>query len=357
MAEQEQNRSEEATPFKLRQAREKGMVARGMDLGFLGSLIALAGFALVAGDAVVAALSQMMRQALIAGMDGAVDPERARSLVAASAWPAIQAVALLGGTIVAIVVMLELLQLRGLVFTAHPLKPDFNRLNPAQGLKRLMSARILKEALKSILKFAAYAFVTFLIVNAAIQAPGRALADAQGVATSLRQTSFQLLFAYGGLAIFFALVDQIIARRDFAKQMRMSRRELVRETREREGEPRLKQRRKQLHAEFVQQSEGLGKLAGSDLLVVNPEHFAVALRYDPERMDAPQVTAKARNAHALAFRRKAFFLGLPIFPNAPLARQLFRECAAGDAIGPSHYRDVAELYLTLRIPDGEDHAR
>jgi flagellar biosynthetic protein FlhB len=359
MAEQEQNRSEEATPFKLRRAREKGMVARGTDLGFLGSLVAIVGFLLVAGERLVAELAQIMRQALIAGMGGASDPERSRNIIAVSTWPAVQVIALLGGTILAVVLLLEILQLRGLVFTAHPLKPDFNRLNPAQGLKRLFSARILKESLKSVLKLAAYAFVTFLVVNAVLRAPARSFADAQGVATSLWQAGLQLLFAYIGLALLFALIDQVIARREFSKQMRMSRRELVRETREREGEPRLKQRRKQLHAEFIQQSEGLGKLTGSDLLVVNPEHFAVALSYDPASMDAPEVVAKARNAHALAFRREAFRLGLPIFENAPLARRLFRECVAGDAVGPSHYRAVAELYFRLNsnATNGEGHAR
>lgn len=357
MAEQEQDRSEEATPFKLQRAREKGTVARGTDLGFLGSLLALAAFILVAGETAVTQLAQMMRHSLVAGMMSAAEPERTRALIAASYGPAVRAIMLLGGTIVAIVLFLEVLQLRGLVFTAHPLKPDFNRLNPAQGLKRLFSARLLKELLKSILKFAAYAFVTFLVINATVQAPARSLSDAGGVAASFRQTGLQLLFAYAGLALFFALIDQVIARKEFAKQMRMSRRELVREGREREGEPRLKQRRKQLHAEFVQQSEGLGKLAGSDLLVVNPEHFAVALVYDPARMDAPQVTAKARNAHALAFRRQAFRLGLPIFENPPLARRLFKECSAGAAIGAGHYRPVAELYFKLRAPDGDRDAR
>ncbi|MGQ0661117.1 EscU/YscU/HrcU family type III secretion system export apparatus switch protein [Sphingosinicella sp.] len=357
MAEQEQNRSEEATPFKLRRAREKGTVARGMDLGFLGSMVALAGFILIAGETMMAQLGQTMRQALSAGMDAAADPERTRNVIAASYWPAVQSLTLLGGTIMAVVLLLEVLQLRGLVFTTHPLKPDFSRLNPAQGLKRLFSARMLQESLKSVLKLAAYAFVTFPIIHALLQAPARALADAQGVATSLRQAGLQLLFAYIGLALFFALIDQVVVRREFAKQMRMSRRELVRETREREGEPRLKQRRKQLHGEFVQQNEGLGKLAGSDLLVVNPEHFAVALTYDPARMDAPQVTAKARNAHALAFRREAFRLGLPIFENPPLARRLFKECAAGNAIGAGHYRAVAELYFRLKASSGDDHAR
>lgn len=358
MAEQEQNRSEEATPFKLRRAREKGMVARGMDLGFFGDLVAITTFVLVAGERLMAELAQMMRQALTVGMDSAADPERARGLIAASAWPAVQAMALLGGTILAVILVLEVLQIRGIMFTTHPLKPDFSRLNPALGLKRIFSARLLKESLKSVLKLTVYAFVTFLIVQAALQAPARALSDAQGLATSLYRTGLQLLFAYAGLALFFTLIDQVIARREFAKQMRMSRRELVRETREREGEPRLKQRRKQLHAEVVQQSEGLGRLAGSDLLIVNPEHFAVALRYDPVRMEAPEVTTKARNAHALAFRREAFRLGLPIFENPPLARRLFRECAVGEAIGGGHYRAVAELYFKLnaKASTGVDHA-
>mgnify|MGYP003788279577 CR=1 FL=1 len=145
MAEQEQNRSEEATPFKLRRAREKGMVARGMDLGFLGSLVAITGFLLVAGQRLLAELAQMMRQALIAGMDGASDPERTRNIIAVSTWPAIQVIALLGGTVLAVVLLLEILQLRGLVFTAHPLKPDFSRLNPAQGLAPKAEERALPQ--------------------------------------------------------------------------------------------------------------------------------------------------------------------------------------------------------------------
>ncbi|HYD39129.1 MAG TPA: EscU/YscU/HrcU family type III secretion system export apparatus switch protein, partial [Allosphingosinicella sp.] len=291
---QEQNRSEEPTPFKLRRAREKGQVARGMDLGFVAGLVALAGFAIVAGDRMVADLAQLMRQAL-AAIGGAADPREAAAVAAALYWPAMRPLVLLGGTIVLIVLLLEIVQLRGLVFSSHPLKPDFSRLNPAKGLKRIFSMRMLKEALKNVVKLAAYVTVSALLIWSLVSTPGRSQDGADGLATAMSSGGMRLLLLFILVAFFFAAIDQIIVRREFHKQMRMSRREVTRETKDREGEPRIKQKRKQLHAEFAKQGKSLGSLPGSDLLVVNPQHFAVALAYDPSRMSAPTVTAKARN--------------------------------------------------------------
>jgi flagellar biosynthetic protein FlhB len=346
---QEQNKTEEATPFKLRRAREKGMVARSLDLGFFGGLAALAAFLLIAGDTLVARLAETMRRSLAAGIDSAADPQQAPALVAASYWPALQSVILLGGTVVAVIVLLEIVQLRGIVFTAHPLKPDFSRINPAKGLKRLFSMRMLKEALKNVLKLAAYATVTTLIVLAAMESPRRAGTDALGLVAGMESYGLRLLFLFILVALGFAALDQLLVRKEFSKQMRMSRRELTREHKEREGEPRMKQKRKQLHAEFARQAEGMGKLPGSDLLVVNPEHVAVALAYDPAEMAAPTVTAKGRNRHALALKRRAFALGIPIFENPPLARGLYADCPSGMEIGGDHYRAVADLYFKLRL--------
>jgi flagellar biosynthesis protein FlhB len=345
---QEQNKSEEATPFKLRRAREKGMVARGIDLGYLGGLVALAAFLIVAGDSLVRALTLMMRRSLGVGIDGATDPQQAAALASALYWPTIQPVILFGGTVVIIVLLLEILQLRGLVFSSHPLKPDFSRINPAKGLKRLLSVRMLKEALKNVLKLAAYGAVTVLVVWGAVQAPGRAATDAQGLAGAMQSTGMRLLLLFILVAFFFAALDQIIVRKEFGKQMRMSRRELTREFKEREGEPRMKQKRKQLHAEFTKQVKDMGKLPGSDLLIVNPQHVAVALAYDAAKMAAPTVTAKARNHYALALKREAFRLGIPSFEIRPLARALYDQCETGREIGESHFRAVADLYLKLR---------
>ena len=346
--EQEQNRSEEATPFKLRRAREKGQVARGLDIGFLGSLLALAAFLLIAGEALAGGLAQVMRRSLSEGIAGATDPAHAGALLSATFWTVLEPLLLLGGTAIAIVALLEILQLRGLMFTAHPLKPDFNRINPAKGLKRIFSIKVLKDALKSVLKFAAYACVTWMVVRWTMSELPRATVDAGGLSQSLWQSGNRLMLLFILLAVMFAAIDQVIVRKAFSKQMRMSRREVTREVREREGEPRLKQKRKALHADFVNQGASLGKLDGSDMVIVNPQHIAVALAYDPSAMAAPTVTAKARDHYAKAIRDRAFALGIPIIEDKPLARGLYASCESGFEIGGDHYRAVADLYLKLR---------
>lgn len=344
----EQNKSEEATPHKLTKAREKGMVARGMDLGYVGGLAGLAGFLIVAGDALVRSLSVLMQRSLGAGIASAGDPQKAAALVGALYWPAIQPVLLLGGTVVAVVLLLDIVQLRGISFSSHPLKPDFSRINPGKGLKRLFSGRMLKEAFKNILKFAAYGGITYVVVRGALASPGRAGTDAAGVAGALSSAGMRLLLLFILMALFIAAVDQVIVRREFKKQMRMSRSEVTREHKEREGEPRMKQTRKQIHAEFAKQAKAMGNLPGSDLVVVNPQHFAVALAYNPLKMSAPAVTAKARNHFAMAMKREAFRLGIPIFEVRPLARALYAECEPGREIPDDHFRAVADLYLKIQ---------
>jgi len=343
----EQDKSLDASPFKLQKAREKGSIARGLDLSFFGALLALAGFVTIAGYTLVARLAEAMRRALTGGIAAAGDPRAAAAFAGDSYRATLQPLLLFGATIVLIILLLEILQLRGFLFTTQPLKPDFSRLNPAKGLKRIFSMRMLKEALKSILKITVYTGAAVLLVRAAIAHPGRALADAAGLAGTMRSAGMRLLWIFVALAFFFAALDQILARREFAKQMRMSKREMTREAKEREGEPRIKRKRKQLHAEFVKNAGGLGKLGGSDLLVVNPDHYAVALAYDRKRSAAPTVTAKGRNLHALLLKARARQLGVPVFENPPLARALHADCAVGSEIAEAHYHAVADLYFKL----------
>jgi flagellar biosynthetic protein FlhB len=343
----ETNKSEEATPFKLQRAREKGSVARGIDLSFFAILLAFGGFLSIAGATLIVRLAHSMQSSLAVGIANAGDPRQAISVAESSYGPALQSVMLLGGTIIAIVLMVEIVQLRGLIFSAHPLKPDFSRINPGKGLKRLFSMRLLKEALKSVIKMAIYTTVAVLMIRGNLYGPGMTIVDAGSLVDVMRSTGLRLLWVFVGLAFFIAVIDQILARSEFRKQMRMSRRDVTREGREREGDPRIKRKRKQLHAEFVKRSRGLGALGGSDMLVVNPEHVAVALRYDRERSGAPVVTVKARNLHALLMKRQAILLGIPIFESPVLARALYAECEPGQEVGADRYHAVADLYFKL----------
>jgi len=345
---EEQNKTEDATPFKLRKAREKGSVARGTDLGFAGSLIALAIGATFAGQQFVLGLAEIMRLSFTSGAGVHAAGGNVLVLIASIYWHVFQPLIVFGVIIAIALITLELLQLRGLIFTTHPLKPDFKRLNPAKGIKRLFSMRMLKEALKNIVKFAAYCLVTGFVGYAALENWGAKLTDANWLVLAMEQSGMRLVFAFIALALVFAVIDQIIVRGEFSKQMRMSKREVTREHKEREGEPRLKQKRKDLHQQMRKQSEQLGKVPGADLVVVNPEHFAVALSYDQNRHRAPVVRAKGRNHSALLMKRKAYLNAVPVIADPPLARRLFAECPADSEIRSEHFHDVAKHYRHLR---------
>ncbi len=344
---EEQNKSEEATPFKLAKAREKGSVPRGTDLSFFTGLAAFLLFLSLAGATTAAKLLAVMRSNL-SDFSALDDPHAVLGLVAIDTASAISIISLLGITLLVLVIPAEILQLRGLLFSTQPLKPDFSRLNPAKGLKRLFSVRMLKEALKSIFKFTVYSILAVLAVRSMTETVGFEATSAGQLASLFWRAGLQLLALFTAAALIFAAIDQLIARREFAKQMRMSRSEVTREFKEREGEPRIKAKRKQLHSEFLKQTTGAGKLAGSDLLLVNPEHFAVALAYDPASMSAPAVRAKARNKLAAALRREAARLQIPVIADPPLTRALFRATDTDREIGPDHYRAVALHYSQLR---------
>lgn len=349
MAEQQdQNRSEAPTPFKLKKAREKGQVARSMELGFLAGLVALIAFLAIAGKRFARTLAEVTHETIAAGIDAAGQPEQAGALPGRIYWTIVEPLLLLGGTIVVIVILFEIIQLRGFLFTAQPLKPDFSRINPAKGIKRLFSMRLLKETLKTLLKTIVYGLVTYLVLRDCLLRYATTASDSEQLAGLIGEATMRLLFAFLLVAFGFVVLDQLLVRGEFLKQMRMSRREVTRESKDREGDPRIKSKRKQLHQEFVKANRSAGTLAGSDLLVVNPQHFAVALRYDAARMEAPIVTAKGRNRFALALKEEAYRRGIPVLAQPPLARALYRGCATGSEVAPAQFEAVADLYIQLR---------
>lgn len=346
MDETEQNKTEEATPHKLKRAREKGNVARGVDLGFFASLCGFMGFAAFAGAGAFETLKRSM-QLMLSGVGGAHEPAFALALTSFSS-PVFAQLGWLCATLAGAVFLFEFIQVRGIVFSTQPLKPDFNRLNPAKGLKRLFSVRMLKETAKNVLKLLTYGAAAYFSVAGFIEEHARLNPDPQTLALLLGESAFSLIFAFTLVALVFAALDQAIARRAFQKQMRMSRSELTREFKEREGEPRLKRRRQKLHAEFARQTKAIANLKGADVLIVNPIHYAVALAYAPATMKAPTVKAKGRNRFALMLKEKARRLNIAIIEDPALARALYKTSELDEEIPAQNFRTVADIYVALR---------
>jgi len=347
MDDSEQNKSEQASSFKLSKARQKGSVARGMDLGFFASLVAFITYGWIAGPALEGQIATAARRGVIAAPDVLGSSNELLAVTGILLTSMMRPLALLAGVVFLTVLAFELLQ-TGFVFSTEPLRLDFNRLNPGQNLKRLFSLRLLVETGKNLLKMAAYGTIAYLVIRYAVAAKFATITDAQSLAAALTSAGLRLLLFFAAAAAVIAGMDQFIVRRDFSKKMRMSRREVRRESRDREGEPRMKQKRKQLHGEFVKLSQSLRNIKGADVLITNPTHFAVALRYDGRTMTAPKVVAQGTHQFALRLKRLAFLYGVVIVQNRELARALYYKCALNAEVPEALYQPVADIYTALR---------
>jgi flagellar biosynthesis protein FlhB len=345
---EEQDKSEAATPFKLERARRKGMVARGTDLGFVSALLGLSIAAELGGGPLIDRMVVAMRRSFAQLIPAGADAHHVAAIAGREMAATVGVLALPVLVLLVLGVLFELVQIRGLVFSAEPLKPDFSRLNPAKGLKRLFSMRMLKELGKNVLKFVVYVAAAFLFIRSTAHELAAQASSGGELARVLAHVAGRLLLLFIVLAAGMALLDQVLARGEFARQMRMSRREVTREVREREGEPRQKQRRKQILSELIKQASAAAGVKGADVLIVNPTHYAVALRYDPEEYDAPVIQARGRNAYARQMRDAARREGVAIVRNPRLARALYHRGYLGHPIGTTEFVAVADIYLMLR---------
>jgi flagellar biosynthesis protein FlhB len=348
MEEAELDKSEEATPFKLKRAREKGAVARSLDLGFFASVSAALGFFWISGTEFAFTVAQTSGQAFAAAPSLVNGQSALLGVVGQIFSPLVFPLMAFTGSLFAIALVLDFLQV-GPVFSATPLKPDFSRINPAKGLKRIFSWRMAIEAFKALFKLAVYTTIAWVVITGAIDAGGQAISDGARLGGVILSSSLKLIMFCALAALGFAALDQIFVRREFAKKMRMSRRELKREHRDREGEPRMKQARKQLHAEFSKVARSLRDVKGADIIITNPEHYAVALRYDAANMTAPKIVSRGAGGMAQRIKRIGFTFGVVTVREPLLARQLFLKGQLASEIPDIFYQPVADLYLRHNI--------
>lgn len=346
--EQDLDRNEQATPYKLQEARKQGQTARSADFTSL-CVLAVAVLALYAyAPQALQAMARLLADGIGTAPAAVADGGAAAHLLGSGLLRAAQVLAPLLLGVVVIVVVGTLLQ-SGPTFSTRPLKPDPQHLNPLQGLKRLFSWRLLYEAFKSSLKLLALIGVAAL----ALQALAEVAVALSG--SSVWRLHRELLRAAGGLAaklcavvLLFALVDLSFVRWEFARKLRMSRREIEDEHKHREGDPKVKSRQREVRAQFLQRSRSVRDVPGSSVVLTNPTHVAVALKYEHGVSVAPQVVAKGRGVLALRIRRAAQASGVPIVHSPRLARALFKEVEQGGYVPQQWYPPVARILVWLQ---------
>lgn len=347
MAEQEQNRSEAATPYKLQQAKRKGSVAKSMEVNAVFVMTAFLACLLMW---VPGALTDQLRlSATLFGQAGALgfSADQVHAWSVATLFKVLAVVLPVMGALMVAGVLSSLVQ-HGAVFSVEPIKPDFNRINPATGFKRLFSKRALFDLGKNVLKLAVFLWVLWLTLKQDLPALAAFTAtDVRADDERVIGMVATLLFRLVLVMVVIALLDWMFSRWDFSEKMRMSRREVKDEVKQREGDPKIKSRIRQLQNEMRNKSRAMKNLPGADVLITNPTHLGVALKYTHGQMAAPQVVAKGAGDTVERMKQVARRHGITIVENRRLARQLFRVDLERE-VPQDCYADVARILIWIQ---------
>jgi flagellar biosynthetic protein FlhB len=335
-------RTESATPRRREEARQRGQSARSAEVNAVGALLL--------GVLFVRSWGVRLVDGLAATLRGSLANLNRSDLTVDGVFAALTSFALAMATLVgpfflvmmAIGVIASLAQ-RGLILTFHPLQPDFSRVNPFEGAKRLVSPRSLVELGKSLLKLLVVGYALWRILQdrivTLVALPGMAWQDGVGTVVGM---AFDVVIWAGSVLFVLALADYGYQRFNFERSLKMSREEIKEEYKQTEGNPVIKQKVRQLQR-AVAQRRMMQAVPKADVVITNPTHFAVALQYDPKSMRAPRVVAKGADLVAQQIKRVAAEHGVPTMENPPLARALFKACEIGDEIPGDMYAAVAEL--------------
>jgi flagellar biosynthetic protein FlhB len=332
------SKTEAPTPKRKKEAREKGQIAKTPELAAWTSVLVVSTLLQATIRTGAEQLTGLWSE--IANVIQHPDTGAATRILADGMKAAVTVVTPLALGLMGIGVVLNLAQV-GLKPSAKRMKPDFKRLNPFKGIKNMLSAKTAWETAKTFLKFAVLAAVGWPVLSSTahqLVAQSGSLSSllkiaGEGSITFVRDT------AVAGLVI--AAADYIVQRRRINSELRMTKQEVKDELRQSEGDPMLRQaiRSKQM---AVSRNRMISAVAHSDVVLVNPTHYAIALKYEPDK-GAPKVVAKGAGAVALGIRAQAERNGVPIVEDPPLTRTLFRACDLETHIPAELFEAVAKV--------------
>jgi flagellar biosynthesis protein FlhB len=343
MAETESHdRTEQPTQKRLDDARREGRIPRSRDMTAAAVMITTGIGLKTVGESVGTQLGQMMRAGLSIPRAKLLDENLLAGAFGDLALMALYAVApLLLLTLIA--ALGAPLVLGGWSFSSQALTPDFSRLNPMSGIARMVSVRSWVELAKSLAKFAivggAGVIVLWTNMESLLGLGREPVHAAIGHAMSITGAA---LIALTCALVLIAAIDVPFQLWQYNREMRMSREEIRQESRESEGSPELRGRIRQLQHEMSERRM-MNDVPKADVIVVNPTHYAVALRYDDKTMRAPTVVAKGVDLMAARIREVASEHKVPILEAPPLARALHRSVEIGDEIPADLYVAVAQV--------------
>lgn len=348
-------RTEQPTERRRTQARERGNVPRSVDLTAAGLMLGAATAFYLLAVPLCRTLANLTASALRTADPGPFGPfeaaNRMRHVLQAVA-PNLLAVML---AMMLAAFVWNFVQV-GLLVAPEALQPQWTRLNPLAGFRRIVSMSALARLGVSLAKLAVVIAIAAWSVGAAL--PSLVQLTGLDPATTLvylETAIVKLAFQLAAALVFLALADYLFQRWRFERDLRMTKQEIREELKEMEGDPLMRQRRREAHRKVAQARE-LGQVKTADVIITNPTEIAIAVKYDPERMPAPIIVAKGMGTIAASIRRIAAEHRIPIIERKELARSLYRTVKVGQAIPVEMYQVFVEIMayvyrLTGRTPE------
>ncbi len=341
MADDDQEKTEKATPKKRQDARKKGQVPTSQDVSSAALILIIVLVFKGFGGDLITSLQETMRRIFSSLTTNPMTDTVFIQLMQDGMIGIFYMLAPILGLMALVSLMSVILQ-HGVLWTAEPITPQFSRIDPIAGFKRIFSVAALVNVAKTVLKFLVIGFVAYLVIQREL--PG---------VLSMSRADADILLLVGEkitrIILWCGLVIAIIASADFGYQLweherklRMSHQEIKDELKQAEGTPLVRSRIKSLQRDIARKRM-MSDVPKADVVITNPTHLAVALSYRSEKMEAPKVVAKGAGFVAQKIKEIAQEHQVPIVENKPVAQTLFRTVDIGREIPSKIYRAVAEI--------------
>lgn len=335
-------KTEKATPRRREEARKKGQVGRSQDLN--GAVILIAGMAtlLATGPYILGQIEAFTTLYLLERTLEDLTQENAMAmLIECTMLMARVCLPVMGATFVAALVV-NVMQV-GFTISPESLMPKFNRMNPIEGAKNKFSLRAVVELLKSLAKIGITGYVVYTILNDKFYLLPRFMdMSIIAILPTLGSIILEMAIKVGILFLIIGIIDFIYQWYEHEKSLKMSKYDIKQEYKQIEGDPQIKSKQRQIQRE-ASMRRMMSEVPKADVVITNPTHFAVALQYEAEAMQAPLVVAKGQGFVALKIREVAEANGISIVENPPLARMLYAGVDIGGSIPEDLYQAVAEV--------------
>ena len=344
-----EEKTEKATPKKRRDMREKeGMALQSNEVMIAVSVVAIFVSLLVLGTYMFTTLGEVISKYLNhIGDDNAFSIELIQNIGLDVVKYCVMIVGPVAAIIFAVVIITVMAQTRGL-FSGQSIRPKFSRLSPIQGVKRLFSMQALVGVVKGVIELTIIGAITYFQIQSRLTEFGN-LPDMEPIqaVAYIAKSVFSIVMLIFIVLAFVAAADFVFQWWQFEKKLKMSKQEVKDEYKQIEGDPQIKSKIKQKQRE-ISQRRMMQEVPSSDVVVRNPTHYAVALKYDPEdAFSAPRVVAKGMDALALKIISVAEENNVYVTENRPLARSLYDNVKLGAEIPPEMYSAVAVILTDM----------